>query len=91
MAPARIQDLEIVFANVVKVALGFAGIAFFGMLLIGGFNYLTSGDNPKALEAAQKTITYAIAGLLLVFVSFLILVFIYEITGVDVRTFKITI
>lgn len=91
MAPAKLSDLETIFGNVVKYALGFAGIALFCMLLLGGFNYLTSGDNPKATEAAQKTITYAIGGLVLVLVSYLILVLIYNITNVNVTEFKVFI
>jgi len=90
MAPARISDLEIVFGNVVKFALGLAAIALFCMLVVGGFSYITAGDNPKAAEGAQKTITYAIGGLALVLVSYLILVLIKMITGVDVTQFKVT-
>jgi hypothetical protein len=88
---ATIKDLEIVFGNVVKSALGFAGIVLFVLLLTGGFKYITSGGDPKALESAQKTITYAIGGLILILVSFLILVLIKTITGVDVTQFKVTL
>jgi hypothetical protein len=90
MAPAKISDLETVFGRVIKFALGFAAIALFCMLLIGGFNYITAGDNPKAAEAAQKTITYAVGGLILILVSYLILVLIQNITGVNVTNFFIT-
>jgi hypothetical protein len=86
---ATIKDLECVFGNVVKAALGFAGIVLFILLLIGGFRYITSGGDPKAVEGAQKTITYAIGGLIVILLSYLILVLIKEITGVDVTQFKI--
>jgi hypothetical protein len=88
---ATIKDLETVFGNIVKSALGFAGIVLFVLLLTGGFKYITSGGDPKALEGAQKTITYAIGGLLVVLLSYLILVLIKTITGVDVTQFKITL
>lgn len=88
---ATIKDLEGIFANVVSVALGFAGILLFVLLLSGGFKYITSGGDPKATEGAQKTITYAILGLVLLLVSYLILVLIKMITGVDVTEFKVTI
>lgn len=88
---ATIKDLETIFGNVVKSALGFAGIVLFVLLLTGGFKYITSGGDPKALESAQKTITYAIGGLILILVSFLILVLIKTITGVDVTQFKVTL
>lgn len=90
MAPAKLSDLEVVFGNVVKAALGFAGIALFVLLIIGGLKYVFSGGDPKGVDAAQKTITYAIGGLVLVLLSYLILVLIKTITGVDVTQFKIT-
>jgi hypothetical protein len=88
--PAQISDLEVVFALVVRSALGFAGIAVFIMLLVGGFKYLTSAGNPKATEAASKTITYAIAGLVLVALSYLILLIIHTITGAEILNFRVS-
>jgi hypothetical protein len=91
MDVAKISDLEIVFQNVVQSLLGFAGIVLFVLLLVGGFKYITSGGDPKAVEGAQKTLTYAIGGLIVILLSFLILVLIKTITGVDVTQFKITL
>jgi hypothetical protein len=87
--PASLENLNIVFNNVVKVALGFAGIVLFILLLVGGIKYITAGSDPKAAESAQKTITYAIGGLVLILASFLILVLITAITGVDVTKFTV--
>lgn len=86
---AAISDLECVFGNVIGAALGFAGIVLFILLLSGGFKYITSGGDPKALEGAQKTITYAIGGIVLILLSYLILVLIKTITGVDITQFKV--
>lgn len=42
----------------------------FGFLIYGGYNWIMSeGDKPK-VESAQKTIIFAIVGLMLCFVSF---------------------
>jgi len=87
--PAPLSDLEVVFKNVVGVILGLAGIVFFILLLLAGFKFITSGGDPKALESAQKTLTYAIGGLVVILLSYLILVLIKTITGVDVTIFKI--
>jgi len=87
--PATLQDLEGVFSNVIKIILGIAGIVFFILLLLAGFKFITSGGDPKALESAQKTLTYAIGGLVVILLSYLILVLIKTITGVDVTIFKI--
>ena len=86
---ATIENLGCVFQSIVKSFLGFAGIILFILLVVGGFKYITSAGDPKSLEGAQKTLTYAIGGLIVVLISFLILVLITEITGVDVREFKI--
>lgn len=90
MDPPTLQNLEDVFANVIKIVLGIAGITFFILLLSSGFKFITSGGDPKALEGAKKTLTYAIGGLILIIVSYLILLLIKEITGVDVTIFRVT-
>ena len=85
--PAPLSDLEVVFSKVVGVVLGFAGIAFFVLLLLSGFKFMTAGGDPKALESAKKTLTYAIGGLVVILLSYLILELIKAITGVNVTTF----
>jgi hypothetical protein len=88
--PARISDFEVVFTNIVRNILGLAGIVLFLLLLVGGFKFMTAGGDPKALDAAKKTITYAIAGMVLVASAFLILRFIQVFTGIDVTNFRVT-
>ena len=85
-----IKDLETIFSTIVKSALGLGGIILFVLLVMGGLKYVTSGGDPKATEGAQKTITYAIGGLVILLLSYLILVLIKTITGVDVTQFKVT-
>lgn len=89
MDPPTLQNLEEVFKSVVNVVLGITGITFFILLLSSGFKFITSGGDPKALEGAKKTLTYAIGGLILIIASYLILLLIKEITGVDVTIFKV--
>lgn len=86
---ATISDLEVMIQNVIGYVLGFAGVVLFVMLIIGGFKFITSGGDPKAVEGARKTLTSAIFGLIIILISYLILVFISKITGVDVINFKI--
>jgi len=88
-APATLKQLETVFENVVTSLLALGGIVLFLMLLSGGFKYLTSGGDPKAVEEAQKTLTYAIGGLVMLAGSFLILKIISNFTGTDVTNFVI--
>lgn len=87
--PAQLNDFTDVFSNLVGAVLGFAGIALFIMLIVGGFQYITSGGDPKRAEAARHTLTSAIVGLVLVVLALLILTFIAEFTGADVLNFVI--
>jgi hypothetical protein len=86
---AQLQDLEGVFGNVVNVVLGLAGIVLFIMLILGGFGYITSGGDPKKIESARNTLTYAIGGMIFIALAYLILKFIEVFTGVPVTEFKI--
>lgn len=91
MEPPRISDLETVFSSVVSSALALAVIALFVMLTIGGFRRLTAGDDAKAVEMSSKTITYAIGGLVLLLVSYLIMTLLTTIVNVDLTKFRIFI
>jgi hypothetical protein len=84
-----IKGFECVFSNILQVITTFAGLVFFAMFIVGGFKYLTSGGDPKKAAAASSTLTMSIIGLVGVIVSWLILLFIKNLTGVDVTQFKI--
>lgn len=86
---ATLKDLEILFGNVIEIMLGIAAVVLFVLLLSSGLKFITSGGDPKALEGAKKTLTYAIGGFIAIVISYLVLVLIKEITGVDVTVFKI--
>lgn len=84
-----LNELGSVFSNIVSLILGFAGIVLFIMLLSGGFKYITAGGDPKGVESAKKTLTYAIGGIVVIALSYLILNLIQTITGANVTVFKI--
>jgi hypothetical protein len=88
-APATLDQLEGIFTNIVQIIITIAGFALFIMLIVGGFRFLTSGGDTKAVAAARNTLTFAILGLVLIIASILILKLIEEITGVQVTIFKI--
>ncbi len=84
-----IKCLEAVFANILSASIALAGLALFVMLVIGSFKYLTSGGDPKQTETAQKTITYAVLGIVLIISSYVILRLIGNFTGLDLLKFEI--
>ena len=80
---AQLSDLETLFSNIVISLVALGGLVLFIMLLIGGFKYLTSGGDPKAVESAKKTLTTAIGGLVMLLGSYIILKIIADYTKVD--------
>lgn len=89
--PAQIIDFEVVFSKVATVILGLAALTFFAMLIMGGFKYITSGGDPAQVESAQKTITTALMGFVLVALAYLIINAIAYITGAPITTFNISL
>jgi len=86
-----IKGLEGVFANALGALLGLGGILLFGILIWGGIQFITSGGDPKGVEQAKKTLTYAIGGLVVLALSFLFLRFIATFTGqTSILNFKVT-
>ena len=83
MPPPELYKLQDIFSNVVSSLLALGGIVLLIMLLMGGFKYLTSGGDPKAVEGAKKTLTTAIGGFVLLIGSYLILRIIGTFTGTD--------
>ncbi len=78
---ATLEGIEGAFENIVGALLAFAGIVLFIMLIVGGVNFITSGGDPKGLEAAKKTLTYALMGMVMVALGYLVLVFVSDFTG----------
>ena len=82
---------ESLFGNLAGSLLALAGIVLFIFIVMGGIKYITSGGDPKAVDGAKKTISYAIGGVALIAISYLILVLLETITGVDLSKFNIQI
>lgn len=86
---AQLTDITTYFGNILQAAIPLIGMLSFIMILVGGFNILSSAGNPEGIKKGSQTITLAIAGLALSILSWLILVFIKNLTGVDVTQFKL--
>lgn len=87
--PAQIGDIVNILKNIISILAPVAGIAFFIMLLVGGFQFVTSGGDPKAAGQARSTLTYAVIGIILVVAAWLIIQLIADFTGVKVTEVKI--
>ena len=54
-------------------AIGIAGTAAFLLLAFGAFSHITAAGNPEKLQKSKETITAAIAGLVIIIFSVLLL------------------
>ncbi len=58
--------------KIIRFLLTFAGIIAVGVLVVGGFWYITSAGNEEQAEKGQKAITNAIIGLVVVILAYTI-------------------
>ena len=70
----------VVFENIVIAALVFAGVGALFFIVFSGIKFILSGGDPKQVESARNTLTWAIIGLVVVLSSFFIISLIGYIT-----------
>lgn len=86
---ATFADIEMMVGNILSVALRLLGLAVGVMVIVGGFQLLTSGGSQEGAQKARGTFTMAIFGLVLAILAWFILVFIENFTGIKVTEFAI--
>ena len=79
---ATLNCIPVVFQNIVNWALIFAAVVAIFFIMFAGIKFLRSGGQEKLVEDARNTLTYAIIGLVVVLLSFLIINVISDITNV---------
>jgi len=67
---------QMMFVNVIKIALGLFGSVFLALIVYGGFLYINSRGEEETAKKAQKIITGAIIGLAIVLLSYSITLFV---------------
>lgn len=78
---AGLRQIEQVFENILSVVVGLGFIALFVMLVWAGIRYLTSGGEPKTIQQAHHTVTWAFLGVIFMALAWLILQLIQAFTG----------
>jgi len=89
--PASLSAIDALLERIFNLALPIGGMVVFIMLIVGGFRFLTSGGDPQKIEAAQKTLTMAVVGLLVAIAAFFILQLIASFTGIGDSLFEFSI
>ncbi len=67
------QSLSDLIVNVVRLLLTFSGVIAILFVIIGGFQYVTSGGNEETAEKGKKTVINAIIGIILIILSYVII------------------
>ena len=87
--PAGIKEIEDLFRNIISVVVGLGFMAMLVLLIWAGIKYITSGGEPKAIQSAHQTITWALLGVVYMAVAWIILQLVHVFTGIDVTIFNI--
>ncbi|MBI2309527.1 hypothetical protein HYU89_01390 [Candidatus Collierbacteria bacterium] len=90
-APNSLADIETVIKNLLGSAASLIGLAIFVMLVVGAFQYITSGADQKAVEKSRQVFTFALMGGAAIIILWLVFVFLKEFTGIDLLKFNICI
>lgn len=85
------QGLECLVQRVLNIAITFIGLGVLVMIVIGAYQLLMSGGDPKGVAAGRQTITYAVLGLILAISSWFIINLIAYVTGAnEIKEFNTT-
>lgn len=87
--PPGLDDIEKIFKNVISIAVGLGFVGLLALLLWAGIKYLISAGEPKAIQSAHQTVTWALLGIVFMAVAWIILQLVYAFTGVNVTIFDI--
>ncbi|MDP1722413.1 MAG: hypothetical protein Q8L37_04320 [Candidatus Gottesmanbacteria bacterium] len=77
-----ITNIGSIITKAIPFIFSFAGLALLLMLIMAGFDLLTSAGDAKKLESGKQRLTYAILGILLIIVAYWIVQLAGKIFGV---------
>lgn len=86
---ATLKGIECLFKNLISPVPALLALVAVGMIIFAGVRLLMAGADAKATAAAWNTFTWAVIGLILLSVAWLVLILIKNFTGADVTTFSI--
>lgn len=62
-------DPRVIAARIIRVALGFLGVLALGIVLYGGFVWMTSAGNEEKIATAKKILTNGLIGLVIILMA----------------------
>jgi hypothetical protein len=76
--------LESLISTLIGAITAVAGIAFILYFVLGAFGWITAGGDKTKVESAQKQITNALMGLVIVVVAYFIISIVGSLLGLDI-------
>lgn len=64
--------------TILQAVIGVAGLVSVAFIIVGGINYMTSNGDTSKIEKAKKTILYAVIGLIVSALAFVIVNFVIK-------------
>ncbi len=80
---AKFSAFSTILNVIVPLLTTVAAFVFLAMFFIGAFTIITAAGNPERIKQAQKTITFAVIGLVIIIASFLIVRLIATILNIN--------
>ena len=74
-------DLNTIIGRIIDWVLGIAGAIALLFLIIGGVRYIISAGNPTQTEGAKKTIIYALVGLVVIILAYVLIKVLFDELG----------
>jgi hypothetical protein len=84
-----VEFLQRLITTLISIGFIIGFTFFFFLLLVGAIRWITAGGDKSSIESAQKTITNALIGLVILLSIFAIIHIIGEIFGVDLLNIRI--
>jgi len=75
-------------ATIINIALGFLGIVLLGVILYGGFLWMTAGGNEEQVKKAKAWITNGVIGIIIIIAAYSIAHFVIEQLGTIGQTIE---
>ncbi len=72
------SDIRIIIARIIRAALGLLGIVAVGLIIYGGYLWMTAGGNDEQVGKAKKVLINSVLGLVIIFSAYAITQFIFN-------------
>lgn len=81
--------IAMLIANILKVAFSISGLILLAMLISGGIGWMLGGGDKEAVTKAQKRITNALVGFVVLMSVFAIIFYLLPALGIDLNILEI--